>query len=303
MEITTLWRSGRKSADSQNSDRLKPGAINIEINHAYGGFFAQLNWCLYIFAYAKAKSLSAHVSLVSLNYRSGMIRRDWFPDFFQYNCPIQNKGHFWLNRKKQIHHILELGFTIPDLTIQQAHDIFFSTVAVRAPICREVDDFVHQKFLKNGMLGIHYRGTDKVAESPQVNYETVERRLDKLLGSGEFLGVFVASDEQKFIDFLFKKVSGVPIVAREDSCRSLDGNPIHIRQPKGLGNKLGLDAIVNCMLLSRCHSVLRTSSFLSAWASIFNPHLHVYLLNCPYAEKLWFPDREIQKQCNLIIDL
>jgi hypothetical protein len=45
--------------------------------------------------------------------------------------------------------------------------------------------------------------------------------------------------------------------------------------------------------------VLRTSSFLSAWASIFKPDLRVYLMNRPYAETLWFPEREILKDATV----
>jgi hypothetical protein len=50
---------------------------------------------------------------------------------------------------------------------------------------------------------------------------------------------------------------------------------------------------VNSLLLSRCHVLMRTASFLSAWSSIFNPALPVVMLNRPIDGKLWFPDREI----------
>jgi hypothetical protein len=39
--------------------------------------------------------------------------------------------------------------------------------------------------------------------------------------------------------------------------------------------------------------LIRTTSFLSAWASIFNPGLKVILLNKPYPNKFWFPESEI----------
>ena len=44
---------------------------------------------------------------------------------------------------------------------------------------------------------------------------------------------------------------------------------------------------------SKCTAVIRTTSFLSAWASIFNPDLKVVLLNKPYSNRLWYPEREI----------
>ena len=273
---------------------LNRGVLDVEIDHVHGGFFAQLNWCLYVFAYAMANSVAPRVSLVSRNYNARAKKRDWFQDYFRYNTSLRSEGLARIVRKKRIYHFSELGFTIdPDLTIRQAHNIFFETVTVRNSIRDEVDNFVQTNFVGNRMLGIHYRGTDKAAEAPKVNYERVEGHLDSLLETGRFLGVFVASDEQHFIDFLRKKMTSVPIVTRNDSRRSLSGNPLHsseyenlrLREANHYINKIGLDALTNCMLLSRCHSVLRTSSFLSAWSSIFNPGLRVYLLNRPYSGK------------------
>jgi hypothetical protein len=53
------------------------------------------------------------------------------------------------------------------------------------------------------------------------------------------------------------------------------------------------EALVNCLLLARCRALIRTASFLSGWASVFNPELSVIMLNRPYQEALWFPDREV----------
>jgi hypothetical protein len=307
--MKSLWRIVRGSLGLTNvitPDDLKHGVIDVEIDHVHGGFFAQLNWCLYIFAYAKANSVVPRVSLVSQNYGCGTKRHDWFQDYFRYNVPIRNERVFRAIRKKRITDDSELGFEIDqDLTMQQAHNIFFETVTVRDPVREEVDNFVRQNYFGNCMLGIHYRGTDKATEAPRITYERVQRHLDDLLENRQFSGVFLASDEQSFIDFLLKKVSGIPIVAREDSLRSIDGKPVHrnvlhLGHPKSPIGKLGLDALVDCMLLARCHSILRTSSFLSAWSSIFNPRLHVHLLNTPYAEALWFPEREIMKSATLL---
>ena len=282
-------------------DDLTQGIIDIEINHMNGGFFAQINWCLYIFAYAKANSVVSRVSLVSRNYQTNPTKRDWFVDYFRYNYSNQGDQSFPRIRKKRISHFSELGFAIsPDLTLQQARKIFFETVTIQDAIQEEVSDFVRRHFSGNRVLGIHYRGTDKVAEAPQVSYERVERCLCDLLETNQFSSIFVASDEQRFVDFLLTKDFRIPIAARDDSCRSLDGNPVHLRRTGSPENTLGIDAISNCMLLSQCHTVLRTSSFLGAWASIFNPDLRVYLLNRPYAATSWFPEREILKNAHLL---
>jgi hypothetical protein len=51
------------------------------------------------------------------------------------------------------------------------------------------------------------------------------------------------------------------------------------------------DAIVNCLILSRCEALLKTASILSAWSKLFNPRLPVVMLNRPPDEHLWFPER------------
>jgi hypothetical protein len=42
--------------------------------------------------------------------------------------------------------------------------------------------------------------------------------------------------------------------------------------------------------------VIRTTSTLSAWASLFNPEIKVILLNKPYQNNLWYPENEIMKK-------
>jgi hypothetical protein len=60
----------------------------------------------------------------------------------------------------------------------------------------------------------------------------------------------------------------------------------------GEGNyRKGEEALINCLLLSRCSALIRTTSFLSAWASIFNPALPIVLLNAPYAKSPWYPEK------------
>jgi hypothetical protein len=64
------------------------------------------------------------------------------------------------------------------------------------------------------------------------------------------------------------------------------------QQDLGEGNyRKGQEALINCLLLSRCSTLIRTTSFLSAWASIFNPGLPIVLLNEPYAKSLWYPEK------------
>src|SRR5262245_32571665 len=99
----SLWGIARRALGLKNvitRNDLKHGVIRVEIDHVHGWCFAQLNWCSYIFAYAKANSVGPRVSLVSQNYGHG--RRDWFQDYFRYSIPIRDEGFFSAIKKSEL---------------------------------------------------------------------------------------------------------------------------------------------------------------------------------------------------------
>jgi len=104
--------------------------------------------------------------------------------------------------------------------------------------------------------------------------------------------VFIASDDINFIENIEKASVGRPILYRNDSFRARDGNSIH-RSAATDKYEITRDAIVNCLLLSRCDALLKTASILSGWSKLFNPRLPVVMLNRPYGEYQWFPERDL----------
>src|SRR5258708_21103654 len=101
--------------------------------------------------------------------------------------------------------------------------------------------------------------------------------------------MFVASDEQGFVDFMDDSIKDVPVYSRQDHyrSRSSDGPPVFLSD--GGGYEKGEDALVNALLLAKCSALIRTTSTLSAWASLFNPDITVILLNKPYHNNLCVP--------------
>ena len=143
------------------------------------------------------------------------------------------------------------------------------------------------------VLGIHYRGTDKTWEAPRVSWQHCLNTVKNYLRSHKNIsGIFTASDEQGFIDFINKSVTDIPVYSRDDYYRSTDHRPVHSAINVG-GYEKGEDALVNAFMLANCTTLIRTTSFLSAWASIFNPNLKVILLNKPHDRMLWYPENEI----------
>jgi hypothetical protein len=273
---------------------IKRGFINIEIAHHRGGFFAQLNWCLYIFCFAKYNSIDVNVSLVSENYRVRPGKKDWFTDFFQYNLVWKNTVLSAIYKKK-INSFDELGFIIrPDLTLIEANEIFFHYVSLREDIQNQISEFCNRYFTDKYILGVHYRGTDKGSEAPRVSYQEFLEAINRSIrDEPKFRMVFVTSDEADFISFISDSLPDHDVVWRDDSTRSVDGRAVHLSNLSSSGTLIGYDALINSVLLSRCAKIIRTSSFLSAWSAIFNPDVEIETLNIPYDNCLWYPEREI----------
>jgi hypothetical protein len=146
------------------------------------------------------------------------------------------------------------------------------------------------------VLGVHFRGTDKHWEAPRVSWDHCLNVVRRHLHEHDTLqGIFVASDEQKFVDFVKNSVKNIPVYSHDDHHRSIDSRAVHTDDEIG-GYEKGQDALVNALLLAKCSILIRTTSTLSAWALLFNPNIKVILLNKPYRNNLWYPESEIIKK-------
>lgn len=278
--------------------RSNNGIYAVDINCRIG-LFAQLTWCLFIFQHCERHGLRPAIRLSSPHYaqRAG---DNWLYDLFMPNDQValdQEPRHDEALSFTTISDIDELGlsaFPRPLLTISDGHRLFDKYLAVRREIRDYVDAFVAAHFAEGRTLGLHFRGTDKHAEATPISQERCVEAAQRYLDfSGQVDAIFVSSDEQSFVDLVSARIQSVRVVSHEDSIRSRDGTAVHTQADTGDNNKKGLEAVVNCLLLSRSDVLMRTASFLSAWSSIFRPELPVVLLNRPIDSKLWFPDREI----------
>jgi hypothetical protein len=164
----------------------------------------------------------------------------------------------------------------------------------KAHLLQQVDAWAERHLGTGSVMGLHFRGTDKSSEAQPVPVAAVFEAVNRYISEHPSLKtVFVASDEASFVDAAAHSIVGARVVAHEDSLRSRDGLAVHTQLKAGDPALKAFDALMNCLLLSRCEVVVRTASFLSAWASVFNPQLKVFMLNRPYAKSLWFPDSEI----------
>lgn len=169
-----------------------------------------------------------------------------------------------------------------EITRQEAFSLIQKYVKVKPDIRKKVDQFVRTQFGDANVIGVHYRGTDKRTEASRVPYKKVYEKLKAVVGSltSDNFKIFVATDEKLFLDFIMKKYPNHVIYT--DALRSMHGKPVH--QSYKNCYKMGEDAVIDCLLLSKCGILIRTASNLSTCAGFFNPDLPTINLNILYIE-------------------
>lgn len=277
-------------------------AVNI---HAKVGFFAQLNWCLYIFSHCERHGLKPIIFLSSPFYvrASG---ENWLEYFFEGPKLAEKDRKLVESGSIRFSHVSDfeqLGFPEnhdSQMTLEHANHLLWSYLTIKNELVDYVDSFVDKHFSGRTVLGIHYRGTDKKSEAKPVSWEYVAITISNYIDENSPVNsLFVASDEGDFVEWIRREFSHLDVISHNDTMRSRDGKAIHVQPALGDNYMKGKEALVNSLLLAKCDALIRTSSFLSAWSSIFNPSLPVIMMNRPFDDKLWFPDALIvQKSLN-----
>ena len=300
--LWSIWGRGRRMWFPRRIRRLwwairmqaNESVCSIEIKNEHVGFFAQMTWCLYIFQHCERHALIPDIRLTSNMYLDPKRGPNWLDYYFTSN----ERGSSGEKTRricytKTINEWEDMGQPFgADLSVDDGSRLLHKYLSLQPYITQIVEDF--WKELPSGpVLGIHFRGTDKASEAPRVSWAHCLDVLNAQLRSyPDIRAVFVASDELGFVDFIVKSIKG-PVFWRDDYYRSVDERAVHTAAGEAGGYEKGEDALVNAILLSKCSVLVRTTSFLSAWASIFNPILKVILLNKPYSGNVWYPESEI----------
>jgi hypothetical protein len=268
--------------------------------HSWVGLFAHLEWFLEISLHCEQHNLTPCFISTSPQYVDPRRGPNWFEYFFT-NLQVSAEDSEKINNGQvpicRIEGIRQLG--LPEnydshLNLRIAPQLVRKYIGIKRQMLERVNVFF-DRYLKNrSVLGIHYRGTDKRAEAPPVPYSHLRKSIDDFLKrSSQFDCLFVSSDEQSCVDFIeneFKRT--LPVFYHDDQERTKTKTAIH-RSKSGDRFRKAEEAVVNCLLLSKCGALIKTASFLSGWSKLFNPELPVLLLNSPSQRQLWFPDREL----------
>lgn len=173
-----------------------------------------------------------------------------------------------------------------------AHEIIRKYVSVNSDMQRKIDQFIKDHFQNHYVIGVHYRGTDKGSEAPKTPYENMIKLIqahidDKKLEDKNFK-IFIASDEQDFIDFA--KLNFGDHVITSDVQRSTNGKALHLdRENNKDPYKNGEGALLDCHLLARGDVLIRTSSNLSLFSTYINPIMKVIEASARHGQEIANP--------------
>lgn len=164
-------------------------------------------------------------------------------------------------------------------------------IQIKPAVQKVVDDYVEKNF-NSYVIGIHYRGTDKMAVCPRADYEVMSSKVIELCNKQELMNptIFVATDEQDFLAHMQETFPGQVIF--QDCIRSENGKPVHLAKENKY--KKGEEALVDCLLLSKCQYLIRTSSNLSLCSTFFNETLPVIEVTKKYEK---YGRRDDKKSC------
>ena len=270
----------------------RPIIINLSLR---AGFFANLSSYISLLKYCELNGLGSVVRLTGPTYQGAGMKDDWFEKYFDRLAGPRRADAGARPRRITFRSVkaLELPSIGSMLSLSEAARLLQQNASVKRDIATEADEiFTSQELDGSRTLGIHYRGTDKSFESERVAYESVLTVVRRVLDvDGPFDAVLVASDETDFVDYVFEQDLGVRVISPPYTAK---GNPTTAPHMMPALDKLivGREALVTCLALSKCSKLVRTSSYLSAWAKVFNPSLVTHTLNAPYNPNT-FPEAQL----------
>jgi hypothetical protein len=242
-------------------------------------------------------TLDGKIKGISLSgrFQNGNAGEDWFPLLFDVSNTVSGKLP-----SSSTSALSQLAFTrfeelpffhsLPDdLNFDDLHQIQLDYLPVNPNIIERVETFVCDHNLRPPLIGCHYRGTDKTIEAERVSYADVLQVLrEQIEKTGPDTTLFIASDEAGFVEYLASNLPKIKLVSAAHK-RSTTTKPLHTKVDD-FGRQRAIEALTDCLLLSRCSTLVKTPSLLSTWAKIFNPTVRIVALGRPNPNATWFPE-------------
>ena len=180
---------------------------------------------------------------------------------------------------------------------RKAQELIKKYVRVKNALIEESDAFVDQYFGEHTVLGVHIRGTDKVRQAKRIEKIITPGKyfphIDSFLRQHPDAKIFLATDQDQYVEQMMEKYPGRVLTQSTIYSRSRVNT---FQKQDGNNYQKGKEALLDCLLLSRCQRLLKCSSALSEFAFYFNPQLTGLDLNEHYSQRTF-----IQKQRRIFL--
>lgn len=278
------------------------------------GFFCALTWLLQSLSYIDdnyVDKMEVGFDYFSHNYGS-------YPNFSVFGKYLITKYPALKNPNKSIDlkEIMLYNYKPLHDNFQYAHDLFFKYFEFSDEIYKQADK-TSNLFNNKKILGLHYRGTDKLGMdcAEHTTIDDFISMVENYITENKIDEIFFCTDSLNFRNRMIKKYSN-RYTMHYNKDQVLSEKPLHLsrlniienivksikRGKKELGKELEKElekeciinehelkeVIVDSILLSRCSIVIKTHSLVSSFSKIINPNLEIYRLNgCP---EIYYPE-------------
>ena len=184
----------------------------------------------------------------------------------------------------------------PDNEIRlEACAIIQQYVRPRTYILEKVEEFYKANFEGYTIIGVHIRGTDAISEKQtgpfrkgMLSLNNYVKEINAVLKTHPRAKIFVATDDESSLESI-KAVFGDRVIAY-DSFRHRQGEaagqgpkgwlmPAYISSDRDLAAQNGMEAVIECLLLTRSSILLHNGSSLASFALLTRadlPHVNTY---------------------------
>jgi hypothetical protein len=262
--------------------------------HAPGtGFFAHLTWCLHVAGWAERHNRAFEITCTSPNYGTPDGDTDWLARTITHNHAFP--ANYIKPAPVKVHAFEELPFFAePNVSsIAEAHALFHRYFSIAESITSRVQALKKRLFEGRFVIGLHYRGTDKLLEADRISYDDAlaSARAALIAASSKSASpvLFLATDEAPLVAYATNALAPFTVCTAGELIRSTDQDPIH-QSHLSNGLRIADEALLDALLLSECAVLIKTASMLSAWSLVFSGPKPTVLLSRPHENRNFFPD-------------
>jgi hypothetical protein len=284
-QVCSRW--DRRTRAQQYLRFLQPSAV-FDINVPGMGLFAHLSWILLALDWSERHGYTFHFRCTNPQYNPPGRTGDWLSS-------VVGQENELAGRAFAISCFEEFPFAheVRSHDRARARALFRRHLHVRPEIVKACDSWHSEHYRGKFVIGIHYRGSDKVIEAPRVRHSSVIAIVQEAIAhasrGAERVAVFVATDDADFLALAKASLHGIDVRAVEDVCRAEGAVGVH-NSARHDGSKLALQAMADCVLLGRSHLLIKTASLLSGWSTILGDDMPVVMVSRPHTASSYYPD-------------